>query len=648
MKVTKNKKALLSILIVLIMVLGSVGTVFPEASATQEWIGWLIDTDCVGANPKTHTQNCNLMPDCIASGEGIYVYTDGKAYNTYGSSDWLPFDEASQNLAKQLNSILSDPNNSGSYLTKYPNRIPTIKVTGYPVTSGLPKSVTGGDYGVYTTGIHITSIEFYYINSVSNYEVTLPQNVVLYASAPVNTATPTNTAKPTSTNTPTNTIKPTNTSTDTPTNTIKPTNTSTNTPTNTIKPTNTSTNTPTNTAKSTNTNTNTPTPANTSTPTNTTVGKIIELKGWLIDADCSGVSNPASHTTACLKMPSCLASGLGILVLQPDATYKFYKFDVEGHKLAEKIVFSTIKENNVTIAAEGSYNGEIFTVKTIYEDLNAPTPIPYQDIVGILYNTSDDDYGIKLEQPDGSYISYTLDEGGNKLINEQIAGKTSQTGDVLIKATGYFEGKNFITVKVQDYQEFNGWITTQKAFSPNTDPSTVTKQYLQSAENAAGGYGIAVKENNSYAFHPFDENGNKLAASVIKSGTDGKGVRILVNGHLDGNTINVYQALRERNILGILVTKSYFDEDRLLKNLTKACLLDSKNEASGYGYFVNSCGGYEFFPFDNYSHNLVKNVILNSKKTGIIKLNLKGFYYWRDRAIKVTEISEDTTPDTAP
>ncbi len=175
------------------------GTPAPTSGAGQvSRTGWLIDYDCVGANPYTHTQDCNLMPSCIASGEGIYVYTAGKAYNTYGASDWIPFDQASQALAAQLDRILSEPDNPKSHLGKYPNRIPTIKVNGYTVTSGLPSNITD-----YTAGIHITSIEFHYIPGVSNYEVTEPENVVLsqtpapsatYTPAPVNNTSPTSEA----------------------------------------------------------------------------------------------------------------------------------------------------------------------------------------------------------------------------------------------------------------------------------------------------------------------------------------------------------------------------------------------------------------------------------------------------------------------
>lgn len=234
MIVAKRKKIIIGSLIVLIMVMGIGSTVFVKASVAQEWVGWLIDLDCVGANPKTHTQGCNLMPTCIASGEGIYVYTAGKAYNSYGSSDWIPFDEASQNIAKELNHKLSDPNDPEAYLSKYPNKIPTIKVKGYLVTSGLPQTVTGGEYGNFPNGIHITSIEFYYIENVSNYQVTDPENVVLYLSSeaaqkPTDTPTPAATVTDVQTPTPTSTAS-TSTQTPSPVSTQTPSSTPTSSP----------------------------------------------------------------------------------------------------------------------------------------------------------------------------------------------------------------------------------------------------------------------------------------------------------------------------------------------------------------------------------------------------------------------------------
>lgn len=150
----------------------------------QEWVGWLIDTDCVGSNPYTHTQNCNLMPTCIASGFGIYVYAPNKPYDTYQVVDWIPFDNASQSLARQIDWVLSEPSAHESHLSTYPNRIPTIRVIGHRVAVENIVSINDeglvlADYGNWSEAIHVHSIEFFYIDGVSAYQVQGAENVVL-------------------------------------------------------------------------------------------------------------------------------------------------------------------------------------------------------------------------------------------------------------------------------------------------------------------------------------------------------------------------------------------------------------------------------------------------------------------------------------
>lgn len=177
------QKGIITLFVILSMIICLVLPV-SAANTTQEqtWTGWLLDYDCVGSNPATHTQSCNLMPSCIASGEGILVYTPGKSNNTYTLDNWLPFDLSSQELAKQLDQILSDPNDSMSYLTKYPDFIPTIKVIGhlvYNITASDDKVPDANGTSI-VKGIHIDSISFEYIPGISKYVVTSPENVTLY------------------------------------------------------------------------------------------------------------------------------------------------------------------------------------------------------------------------------------------------------------------------------------------------------------------------------------------------------------------------------------------------------------------------------------------------------------------------------------
>lgn len=113
-----------------------------------------------------------------------------------------------------------------------------------------------------------------------------------------------------------------------------------------------------------------------------TVSSIIETPeytGFLIDNHC-GVKgfddfhkinlkkNPEMHTAACMKMMECMGSGVGISLKQVDSTYKFYKFDVAGSKLADnKVMMLTNKKFNIRVTAKGSLNVDTITLSSIKE-----------------------------------------------------------------------------------------------------------------------------------------------------------------------------------------------------------------------------------------------------------------------------------------
>jgi len=71
--------------------------------------GWIIDRDCLGVNAITHTKNCNLMDDCLASGLGIFKY-DPNSKNPAASSlnNYLVFDGAGKAKAEIFLKSLPD------------------------------------------------------------------------------------------------------------------------------------------------------------------------------------------------------------------------------------------------------------------------------------------------------------------------------------------------------------------------------------------------------------------------------------------------------------------------------------------------------------------------------------------------------------
>lgn len=89
--------------------------------------------------------------------------------------------------------------------------------------------------------------------------------------------------------------------------------------------------------------------------------------GWLGDSDCSpNLENPSEMGASCLKCPHCEGSGYGLSVKQKDGSYKYYKFDAFGHKLAkEKIIPASTSKKVPEITVTGYLEGEVLKVSSI-------------------------------------------------------------------------------------------------------------------------------------------------------------------------------------------------------------------------------------------------------------------------------------------
>ncbi len=89
--------------------------------------------------------------------------------------------------------------------------------------------------------------------------------------------------------------------------------------------------------------------------------------GWLGDSDCSpNLENPSEMGASCLKCPHCEGSGYGLSVKQKDGSYKYYKFDAFGHKLAkEKIIPASTSKKVPEITVKGYLEGDVLKVSSI-------------------------------------------------------------------------------------------------------------------------------------------------------------------------------------------------------------------------------------------------------------------------------------------
>jgi hypothetical protein len=89
------------------------------------------------------------------------------------------------------------------------------------------------------------------------------------------------------------------------------------------------------------------------------------LEGFLLEGHHSTTPTPSEHKKLCLLMPDCAASGFGISVLQDDGTYKYYKFDETGHRLAVILLDSIDAADHVGIRVEGHIAGDVIHVSRL-------------------------------------------------------------------------------------------------------------------------------------------------------------------------------------------------------------------------------------------------------------------------------------------
>lgn len=91
-----------------------------------------------------------------------------------------------------------------------------------------------------------------------------------------------------------------------------------------------------------------------------------QLTGWLIDKHCAEkAKDPSAETKMCLQMKSCSSSGYGVIIKASTGSYKFYKFDDNGSKLASEYLETTSKDKNIIITVKGIIKDEIFNVLTL-------------------------------------------------------------------------------------------------------------------------------------------------------------------------------------------------------------------------------------------------------------------------------------------
>jgi hypothetical protein len=97
----------------------------------------------------------------------------------------------------------------------------------------------------------------------------------------------------------------------------------------------------------------------------------VKLTGYLIDNACAGAhvkdanfkERVKKHSTSCALMPNCAKSGYAVYT----ADGKLYKFDEAGNKSVEDLLKDTETKTGVSVAVEGTVDGDTFHVTKITE-----------------------------------------------------------------------------------------------------------------------------------------------------------------------------------------------------------------------------------------------------------------------------------------
>ncbi len=98
--------------------------------------------------------------------------------------------------------------------------------------------------------------------------------------------------------------------------------------------------------------------------------KTVKLSGYLIDNACSAAhvkdanfaERVKKHKTSCALMPSCEGSGFAVY-----SEGKLYKFDEAGNKNAAALLKDTETKDGVTVAVEGTVDGDTVHVTKLTE-----------------------------------------------------------------------------------------------------------------------------------------------------------------------------------------------------------------------------------------------------------------------------------------
>lgn len=94
-----------------------------------------------------------------------------------------------------------------------------------------------------------------------------------------------------------------------------------------------------------------------------------QYAGILVDKKDFDASKgaPADISKDSLQATDKIASGYGLAVKQPDGSYGFFKLDDNSQISASEIIAATKRERNITVIAQGVWNGTLLQASSLIE-----------------------------------------------------------------------------------------------------------------------------------------------------------------------------------------------------------------------------------------------------------------------------------------
>lgn len=255
----------------------------------------------------------------------------------------------------------------------------------------------------------------------------------------------------------------------------------------------------------------------------------IKLTGYIIDEDCfvkAGYSDPGKESRGCLSMKTCASSGYGLAVLQNGGTYKFYYFDG---------TFAQIPVSTSSSGSSSRSSSSMSGMDMASGSFSAPTAVATdgQALAASFITDKITKSNIPVT------VSGTLTQ--NKALNPNPKSADGVSYQVL-KVDSIETATEITPIKTTLTGYLSDAVSFLTAHQNRTEPTVETKETLQSSTTAANGYGVVVKNGDTYRFYYLDGDfapaatgGQASIVGVLTATKKNSQIEVTVTGEFEGH-----------------------------------------------------------------------------------------------------------------